>query len=48
VLDGRRDALAGGELTVRNTTRDEDYRVTHHLSARQVEAVLAGVLAARR
>lgn len=52
VLDGLRDALVGGELTVRNTTRDEDYRVTHHLSARQVEAVLAGgripLLAARK
>jgi aconitate hydratase len=52
VLDGLRDALAVGELTVRNTTRDEDYRVTHHLSRRQVEAVLAGgripLLAARK
>ncbi|WIV54568.1 aconitate hydratase [Amycolatopsis nalaikhensis] len=42
VLDGLRDALGGGELTVRNTTRDEEYRVTHRLSERQVEAVLAG------
>jgi aconitate hydratase len=52
VLDGLRDALGRGELTVRNTTRDEDYRVTHHLSGRQVEAVLAGgripLLAARK
>jgi aconitate hydratase len=42
VLDGLHDALPTGELTVRNTTKDEDYRVTHRLSARQVEAVLAG------
>ncbi|GAB3167058.1 hypothetical protein GCM10027258_91970 [Amycolatopsis stemonae] len=42
VLDGLRDALPGGELTVRNTTRDEAYRVTHRLTERQVEAVLAG------
>jgi aconitate hydratase len=42
VLDGLHDALPTGELTVRNTTKDEDYRVTHRLSPRQVEAVLAG------
>ncbi|MBA8824682.1 aconitate hydratase [Saccharopolyspora lacisalsi] len=32
------------ELTVRNTTRDQNYRVRHRLSPRQVRAVLAGGL----
>ncbi len=42
VLDHLRDRLGEGELTVRNTTRDQDYRLTHRLSARQVDAILAG------
>ncbi|MFI5613704.1 aconitate hydratase [Amycolatopsis sp. NPDC051903] len=29
-------------VAVRNTTRDEEYEVTHHFSTRQVAAVLAG------
>jgi aconitate hydratase len=33
---------AGPELTARNSTRDEEYRLRHSLSPRQVEAVLAG------
>jgi aconitate hydratase len=37
-----RDALPGGELNVRNTTRDETYRLHHHLSARQITLLLAG------
>ncbi|NUU26016.1 MAG: aconitate hydratase [Streptomycetaceae bacterium] len=45
-LDHARDRLADDraepELTLRNTTKGEDYRVTHHLSARQRTAVLAG------
>jgi aconitate hydratase len=36
-------ALAhGNEITVHNATRDEDHRLTHRLSARQLDAVLAG------
>ncbi len=43
VLDGLEEALSSGpELTVRNTTRDEEYRLDHQLSPAQVEAVLAG------
>jgi aconitate hydratase len=43
VLDGLGEALSSGpELTVRNTTRDEEYRLDHQLSPAQVEAVLAG------
>ncbi|HEY4004623.1 MAG TPA: aconitate hydratase [Pseudonocardia sp.] len=42
-LDGLRDALqSSGELPVSNTTKDEQYSLRHRLSARQVEAVLAG------
>ncbi|MGW0827266.1 aconitate hydratase [Streptomyces sp. NPDC002845] len=44
-VDGLREALAPGapaSLTVRNTTRTETYRLHHHLSDRQREAVLAG------
>ncbi|WP_158887217.1 aconitate hydratase [Amycolatopsis anabasis] len=42
-IDEVRRSLPGGpELTVRNTTKDEEYRVRHRLSERQVEAVLAG------
>jgi aconitate hydratase len=42
VLDHLRDRLGEGELTVHNTTRDQDYRLTHRLSPRQLDAVLAG------
>jgi aconitate hydratase len=42
-LDGLRDALQrSGELSVSNTTKDEQYPLRYRLSARQVEAVLAG------
>ena len=40
--DVRRTLSDGDELTVRNTTKDQEYRVRHRLSARQVEAVVAG------
>lgn len=43
VLDGLRQKLADGrELTVHNATKDEEYRLCHRLSERQVETVLAG------
>ncbi|WP_007024057.1 aconitate hydratase [Saccharomonospora iraqiensis] len=43
VLEGLREQLPdGGDLTVRNETRGEEYTVCHRLSPRQVEAVLAG------
>ena len=42
VLTGLPAQLRGGEITVHNATRDEDYRLTHRLSARQLDAVLAG------
>ncbi|MEU3270865.1 aconitate hydratase [Saccharomonospora sp. NPDC006951] len=43
VLRDPREQLANGtEITVHNETRDEDYRLLHRLSGRQVEAVLAG------
>jgi aconitate hydratase len=42
-FSGLRDALVdGAELTVRNTTKDTEYRVRHRLSPRQVDAVLGG------
>lgn len=41
-LTGLHDALPTGELTVRNTTRDETYRVHHGLSERRLAWVLAG------
>jgi aconitate hydratase len=42
-VKGVRDALRdGGELTVRNETRDEEYPVRHRLSPRQAAMVLAG------
>ena len=45
VLDGIRDALvAGTEITVHNTTRNEDYHARHRLSSRQVGMLLAGGL----
>jgi aconitate hydratase len=41
--DGLPDALrAGGELTVRNQAKKQDYRVRHRLSSRQIAMVLAG------
>ncbi|MFI2609404.1 aconitate hydratase [Kitasatospora sp. NPDC018619] len=45
LLSGLHQALAHGadpRLTVHNATTDEDYRVTHRLSPRQRDAVLAG------
>jgi aconitate hydratase len=42
VADLRRRLADASEVTVRNATRDEDYRCTHRLSRRQVDAVLAG------
>ena len=45
VLDGIREALvAGTEITVHNTTRNEDYVARHRLSTRQVGMLLAGGL----
>jgi aconitate hydratase len=44
-LSGLRDAVAAGsELTVRNTSKDEEYAVRHRLSPRQVDTLLAGGL----
>ncbi|MGW9479163.1 aconitate hydratase [Saccharomonospora azurea] len=38
-----RDSLADhGELTIRNATKGEEYRLRHQLSPRQLEAVVAG------
>ncbi|WP_197319171.1 aconitate hydratase [Saccharomonospora sp. NB11] len=37
-----RSDLADGELTIRNDTKHEEYRVRHRLSPRQREAVVAG------
>jgi aconitate hydratase len=43
VLDDIRRQLSDGkDITVRNGTRDAEYRCTHRLSPRQVETVLAG------
>ncbi|WP_370416079.1 aconitate hydratase [Streptomyces fradiae] len=54
-LTGLRSRLGDAQdapLLVHNTTKDEDYRVTHHLTARRRTAVLAGgvipAVAARR
>ncbi|MGC7098147.1 aconitate hydratase [Amycolatopsis lurida] len=46
VLDDLPTALQGDEpeLTVRNTSKDETYRLRHRLSPEQIEAVLAGGL----
>ena len=42
-LDGLREQLPGGpNLTAHNATKDEDYRLRHRFSQRQVDAVLAG------
>ena len=42
-LEGLRGRLPDtAEVTVRNVTKDEEYRLRHRFSARQVEAVLAG------
>ncbi|WP_243787758.1 aconitate hydratase [Saccharopolyspora gloriosae] len=42
-IDEVRDAVTeGGDITVRNTTRGDEYTACHHLSQRQVQAVLAG------
>jgi aconitate hydratase len=43
LIDGVRAALtSGGDLTVTNTSADEQYLVRHQLSPRQVQMVLAG------
>jgi aconitate hydratase len=39
-----REQLANGAISVRNITRDTVYPVTHGLSRRQIEIVLAGGL----
>ncbi len=45
VLDGIRDALQRGpDVTVLNTTRDEQYATRHRLSPRQVDLLLRGGL----
>ncbi len=45
VIDGLRDALAGGDpIEAHNKTRDERYPLTHSLSERQIEVVMAGGL----
>lgn len=38
----REQLRAGGEIEVHNATRDQTYRARHHLSDRQIAAVLAG------
>ncbi|MDN5852561.1 MAG: aconitate hydratase [Actinomycetia bacterium] len=44
-IDGVRDGVAKRrDLTVRNTTRDQEYAVRHGLSDRQIEILLAGGL----
>ncbi|MFC4242918.1 aconitate hydratase [Gryllotalpicola reticulitermitis] len=44
-LEGVREAIAHGhEMTARNTSREESYRLIHRLSDRQVDMVLAGGL----
>lgn len=44
-LDGLRDALASGRsIEAYNASRDEGYSLTHDLSERQVEVVMAGGL----
>ena len=42
VLSGLYDGLDRGELTVRDTTRDEEHRLVHRLSPRQVDMLRAG------
>ncbi|GLY42805.1 aconitate hydratase [Amycolatopsis sp. NBRC 101858] len=43
VVDNLRDAIeAGTAITIRNTTRDDEYLARHRLSDRQVAMVLAG------
>ena len=39
-----RDALAGGEVTVRNTTRGYEFTARHNLSERQIEVLREGGL----
>ncbi|EHR62047.1 aconitate hydratase [Saccharomonospora cyanea] len=42
-LHGLRERLTNhSDITIRNETKDEDYRLRHRLSPRQVEAVVAG------
>lgn len=42
VLEDLRDLGSRTEITLRDTTKGEEYRLRHRLSERQVEAVLAG------
>ena len=44
LMDVGRQVLGGGELVVRNLTRDTAMRVRHHLTPRQIEVYLAGGL----
>jgi hypothetical protein len=45
VVDNLPYAIASGpEITIRNTTQDDDYIAQHRLSARQVAMLLAGGL----
>jgi len=45
VLDGIREALAAGtEITVHNTTRNQDYATRQNFSRRQIDMLLAGGL----
>jgi aconitate hydratase len=45
VLDDVREILAGGApVVVENATKGERYELTHHLSPRQVDVILAGGL----
>jgi aconitate hydratase len=41
-VEGLRDALRRGEVTIHNRTRDQSIRTRHRLSPRQVAMVLAG------
>ncbi|MFD5247740.1 aconitate hydratase [Amycolatopsis sp. NPDC058340] len=42
IVDDLRDTLAAGRLSLHSKARDERYMVTHRLSPRQLDAVLAG------
>ena len=46
VIEGIREAISSGDITVRNATRDLEYPARHTLSDRQVQMLLAGGLIA--
>ena len=46
VIEGIREAITSGDITVRNATRDLEYHARHTLSDRQVQMLLAGGLIA--